>query len=83
MTSDKPPTFEEALRNLEQITEEIERAEIGLEESIARYEQGMKLVRRCRAMLDKAEQRIQKLSATDDGQLTAEDAPELGPSDGE
>lgn len=73
LMSDKQPTFEEALKSLEQITEEIERAEIGLEESIVKYEQGMKLVKRCRAMLDKAEQRIQKLSATDDGKLSAEE----------
>ncbi len=78
--AEKQPTFEEALRSLEQITEEIERAEIGLEESIAKYEQGMKLVKRCRAMLDKAEQRIAKLSATDDGTLSAQPAPDLDAS---
>jgi len=69
--------FEDALKQLEQLTEEIERGEIGLEESIAKYEQGMNLVNTCREILVEAEMRIQKLSATPDGRLTATDAPEL------
>jgi len=59
----KKPTFEESLKELEKITEQIESGEIGLEESIAKYEQGMKLVAKCRTILSKAEQRIQTLAA--------------------
>lgn len=70
--------FEDALTKLEKLTEEIERGEIGLEESIARYEEGMKLVSKCRAILTKAEQRIQKLSPTPSGQLEAGDASDVG-----
>ncbi len=54
--------FEDALGNLEKLTDEIERGEIGLEESIDKYAAGMKLVAHCRKILGKAEQRIQKLS---------------------
>jgi len=60
----KKPTFEESLKELEKITQQIESGEIGLEESIAKYEQGMKLVARCRTILNKAEQRIQTLAPT-------------------
>ena len=70
-------TFEEALKKLEKLTVEIERGEIGLEESIARYEEGMKLVAACRDILTRAEQRIQKLSPTAAGELKASAAPEL------
>lgn len=56
--SKKAPKFEDALARLESIAEEIEGGEIGLEESIARYEEGMKLVQHCRKILDAAEQRI-------------------------
>ena len=60
----KGPTFEEALRQLETLAEQIERGEIGLEESISKYEEGMKLVARCRSILNTAEQRVQKLQPT-------------------
>jgi len=75
--------FEDALKQLERLTEEIERGEIGLEESIAKYEEGMKLVAVCRDILTEAELRIQKLSATADGQLETADAPELDTPDEE
>lgn len=76
--TDNPLTFESALRRLEQLTAEIERGEIGLEESIARYEEGVSLLAHCRRMLAAAEQRIQKLTARSDGTVDAVDAPELG-----
>ena len=37
----KKPTFEEALKQLETIAEQIERGEIGLEDSITKYEEGL------------------------------------------
>ena len=57
----KQPSFEEALKELEALADRIERGEIGLEESIKQYEQGMKLVAHCRAILTRAEQRIEML----------------------
>ena len=71
----KELTFEEALKRLEKITEQIEQGEVGLEESITRYEEGMKLVTRCRDILNKAEQRIQQLSPTPSGELKVTDMP--------
>jgi len=61
--SKKPPSFEESLARLEAIADDIEQGRIGLEESIARYEEGMKLIQRCRAILTEAEQRIVRLQA--------------------
>ena len=55
------PTFEEALAELEKIVAEVEAGAIGLEESIHKYEQGMKLIRHCRAVLDQAEKRIEMI----------------------
>lgn len=57
-----PITFEAALDTLEGIVERIERGEIGLERSIAEYEQGMALIKRCRDILEKAEQRVDELN---------------------
>jgi exodeoxyribonuclease VII small subunit len=58
-------TFEEALAELERIVRELEDGKIGLEESLARYEQGVGLLRRCYARLRQAEQRIVELTGID------------------
>ena len=65
------PTFEASVAQLEQIVAAIESGQIGLEESLAKYEQGMELVKRCRAILDNAEKRIEQLTETTRG-LSAE-----------
>ncbi len=78
----KEPTFEEALRQLETITEQIEQGRVGLEESISKYEEGMKLVQYCRAVLAKAEQRIEQLQVGADGEPSTtefEPPPDTGP----
>ena len=61
------PGFEEALSEVESIIERIEAGEIGLEESIAAYERGAGLIKRCRGLLDAAERRISEL--TEDGRV--------------
>lgn len=65
-------TFEAALERLEAIVRSVEQGKIGLQESIRQYEDGMKLIRRCRAILAEAEQKIQTLRLSDSGELTAE-----------
>ena len=62
-------TFEQALGKLERIVEQIESGQIGLEDSIARYEEGIKLIRQCRTILDAAEKKIQLLAKGEGGQL--------------
>ena len=54
-------SFEDALAQLEGIIEKIERG-IGLEEAIGEYERGVALIRRCKEVLQKAEQRVDELS---------------------
>ena len=71
----RKPTFEEALEELETIAERIEQGKIGLEESITQYERGMGLVKQCREILTKAEQKIQKLQPGPDGSLTTAPLP--------
>jgi len=53
--------FEEALERAEEIAAAIEEGEIGLEESIKQYEEGMQLIDKCRKVLDQAELRVTKL----------------------
>ncbi|MGB0717336.1 MAG: exodeoxyribonuclease VII small subunit [Phycisphaerae bacterium] len=69
----KKASFEDSLRELEQIAEKIEGGEIGLEESITQYEKGMALVKHCREILGKAELRIQKLQESENGSAETTD----------
>lgn len=68
----KPLKFEEAMAKLENIAGAIEQGEIGLEESIDRYEEGMGLIAHCRKILGDAELKIQKLQADSEGRLEPE-----------
>ncbi len=55
------PSFEVALERLETIVEELEGGTLTLEQSLARYEEGMRLSRRLTRTLDQAEKRIERL----------------------
>jgi exodeoxyribonuclease VII small subunit len=61
------PPFEEALERLEHIVEELEGGTLTLEESLARYEEGVRLSRRLTQKLDEAEKRIEKLMEDEAG----------------
>ncbi len=55
--------FEAALQELESLVRQMESGELGLEESLAAFERGVLLTRRCQAALKQAELRVQALSA--------------------
>ncbi len=59
------PTFEEALENLEAIVHDLEEGQIGLAHALARYEQGVTLLRQCFSLLEGAERKIELLSGFD------------------
>jgi exodeoxyribonuclease VII small subunit len=59
------PTFEQALAELEQAVHDLEEGRIGLAESLARYEQGVRLLKLCHGMLESAERRIEILLGVD------------------
>lgn len=60
-------TFEENLARLEEIVAALEKGEAKLADSLKLFEEGTKLARDCGAMLDKAEQKVVKLSRGADG----------------
>ena len=64
--------FEQAMEKLDAIVEAMESGEIGIEESIAKYEEAMQLAARCRGILEQAEQRIKKIQLDAAGELQAE-----------
>jgi len=55
-------SFEQALERLNKLVEKLESGQLPLEESVAAFEEGVKLTRRCEALLDSAEQRLQVLN---------------------
>lgn len=74
-------TFEQAVERLEAIIGRIESGEVGLEQSIREYEHGVALLKRCRAILETAEQRVEELTAPRQG---AQPTPGAGaPADDE
>jgi exodeoxyribonuclease VII small subunit len=64
-----PKSFEEALAELEQIVSDIEGGQVGLEESLVKYERGTFLIQHCRGVLNVAEKQIELLSKSADGGL--------------
>lgn len=53
--------FEAALTELEQLVVLLEKGDLSLEESLKKFEQGVKLTRRCQKALLEAEQKVQLL----------------------
>ena len=51
-------TFEEAMKQLEQIVQELESGDLPLEKAILKYEEGVRLSRFCSEKLDETEKRI-------------------------
>ena len=60
-------TFEENLERLDEIVAALEKGDAKLAESLKLFEEGTKLVTDCGTMLDKAEQKVIKLSKGADG----------------
>lgn len=65
--AEKKLNFEGAMERLEEIVTCMERGEASLEESLALFSEGAKLVKQCSTMLDKAEQQVTKLTQSADG----------------
>lgn len=54
-------SFEQALKELEKQVDALEHGQLGLEDALACFERGVKLLRRCYQLLERAEQRVQEL----------------------
>lgn len=54
----KEINFEEAMVELEKIASELENGNLSLEESVSKFEEGMKLSKQCNDIIEKAEKKI-------------------------
>jgi exodeoxyribonuclease VII small subunit len=73
------PDFEKSLQELEALIARLERGELPLAESLALFEQGVALTRRCHTALAEAKQRVEVLSK--DGSTAPFDPPSQGGDD--
>ncbi len=58
--------FESAMEQLEEIAKELENGDLPLEKSVEKFEEGIKLSKKCNEILEKAEKRISILINSDD-----------------
>ena len=72
MNKDKENSFETNLQKLEMIVEKLESGEVGLEDSVQLYEEGMKIKKICDNKLKDIEMQIKKIMI-EDNKVTKED----------
>lgn len=64
--------FEENMKQLEQIANELEKGDLDLDASVKKFEEGMKISKECSDILEKAEKKIIMLIKNSNGELTEE-----------
>ncbi len=77
---DEAPKFEEGLAALEKLVAELEEGDLGLDEALKRFEEGVKLAGQMQKSLDETGRKIEKLGAEglrplDDGDEDGTQAP--------
>ncbi|HBN14889.1 MAG: exodeoxyribonuclease VII small subunit [Gammaproteobacteria bacterium] len=72
MSDQKPLAFEQTLAELETLVNQMEEGNMGLEDSLAAFEKGIRLTRECQQALQQAEMRVQVLTNPDADPVTLE-----------
>lgn len=75
--------FETALEELEKVVERLESGELSLEDSLAAFEQGVRLVKYCNQKLTEVEKKIELLVKDKEGKLQLRALADVGEEDGE
>jgi len=69
---DKKMSFEESLKRLDKIVQDMESGEMELDAMISAFEEGQRLVKSCSAKLNEVEKKIEKVVKGADGQIATE-----------
>ncbi len=73
MPKSKDPSFEEVYSELESVIAKLEAGDLSLDESLALFQRGMELTKKCTEMLDHAELRIKELVPQANGEMDIQD----------
>jgi exodeoxyribonuclease VII small subunit len=73
--------FEEAMKKLEGIVEQMESGDLPLDQLLARFEEGTRLARICQDKLADAELKVQQLEKTASGELKLKPLSPVAPED--
>lgn len=76
MATKKKLDFEGSMARLEEIVSLLERGDAPLEQAMALFEEGAKLLRECTKQLDQAEQKVTLLTAGENGEPVEQPFPE-------
>lgn len=68
MTDVAEMSFEQAIKELEQVVGQLERGDVALDDSIKLYERGAALKARCEAKLKEAEEKVAKITLDGQGE---------------
>ena len=63
-------TFEQSMKQLERIVQELESSDLPLEAAIKKFEEGMKLTKFCSKKLDETEKKVSLLLKNTEGQIS-------------
>jgi len=72
MSKKENKSFEELMENLESIVEQLEKGDLNLDDSVAKFEEGMKISKECNKILESSEKRISIL-LENNGEVAEED----------
>lgn len=65
-------SFEEMMQNLETIAKDLESGDLSLDDSVKKFEEGMKISKECSKILEDAEKKITILTKDSEGNLKEE-----------
>lgn len=65
-------TFEDSLKELEKVAQELERGDLSLEDALKNFEKGIKLSKECNKKLENAEKKINILIENANNELEEE-----------
>ena len=66
-------SFEDIMKSLESIANELESGKLNLDESLEKFEEGIKLSKKCNEILDKAEKKISMLVSGNENEVKEQD----------
>jgi len=81
MAAKEKKKFEEVVKELERMVEQLESGELSLEASLTAFENGVRLVKLCNQKLTEVERKIELLVKDKDGKLQLKPLEELGEDD--